>query len=257
MLSIIIITKNEEVNIRRCLDSVKWADEIIVLDSGSSDSTIAIAQEFTEYVYSSDDWLGYGVQKQRALNLASGDWVLNIDADEAVTDELKMAILNVMQENVADAYMIKICMNFYGTPLKHSCSPSQHIRLFKREGASYSDDIVHEKIILPQGAVVKKIITPLMHYCYQDISHALNKINHYSSYSAKLRLQKKKAPGLIRIAIGTAWMFFRTFILQGGFLDGQKGLLMAVFSAQGTFYRGMKQIYRDLPRRKPSVDINK
>ncbi|STX50835.1 lipopolysaccharide biosynthesis glycosyltransferase [Legionella busanensis] len=245
MLSVIIICKNEEANIKRCLESVSWADEIIVLDSGSTDNTIAIAQEYTDNVYKSEDWHGYGIQKQRALNLATGDWVLNIDADESITDDLRTTIEEAIKSDEVDAYRIPICMNFYDKPLRYSSSPKRHIRLFKREGAQYSDDIVHEKIILPPETRIGKIVLPIMHHSFRDVSHALYKINRYTSYSAKIRSQKAEPPGIMSILSSTVWMFFRCFFLQRGFMDGAAGFLLAVFNAQGTFYRGIKQLYPD------------
>ncbi|WP_028389069.1 glycosyltransferase family 2 protein [Legionella fairfieldensis] len=244
MLSVIIIAKNEEANIRHCLESVRWADEIIVLDSGSTDHTVAIAKEYTEKVYCTD-WQGYGVQKQRALSHATGTWVLNLDADETVSTLLKEAIQTVMVSNEADAYRIPIRMNFYGKPLRFSSSPKRHVRLFKREGARYSNDIVHEKIILPSTACIKKLKKAIMHNSFQDISHALYKINRYSSYSAKIKIETHKKANFAKTLLGTGWMFFRCYFLQRGFLDGKAGFLFAVFNAQGTFYRGIKQIYRD------------
>ncbi|KTC85429.1 MULTISPECIES: glycosyltransferase family 2 protein [Legionella] len=244
MLSVIIIAKNEEANIRRCLASVQWADEIIVLDSGSSDNTIAIAKEYTNKVYSTD-WQGYGIQKQRALSLATENWVLNLDADETVDDQLKAAIVKAITSDDADAYRIPICMNFYGFPLRFSSSPKRHVRLFKRAGARYSSDIVHEKIVLPHGVRISRIKKAIMHHSFQDVSHAIYKINRYSSYSAKIKIEKNKKPSFAKTLLGTCWMFFRCYFLQRGFLDGKAGFLLAVFNAQGTFYRGIKQLYRD------------
>ncbi|CDZ78882.1 putative glycosyl transferase [Legionella massiliensis] len=244
MLSVIVIAKNEEVNIRRCLESVKWADEIIVLDSGSSDNTVAIAKEYSDKVYSTD-WQGYGVQKQRALALTTGDWVLNLDADEAVDAKLQAVIKEAMASDKADAYRVPICMNFYGYPLRFSSSPQRHVRLFKRVGARFSEDIVHEKIILPVETRISKIRTPIMHHSFKDVSHALYKINRYSSYSAKIKIEKNKRGSFAKTLLGTGWMFFRCYFLQRGFLDGKAGFLFAVFNAQGTFYRGIKQLYHD------------
>ncbi|MBA2653237.1 MAG: glycosyltransferase family 2 protein [Tatlockia sp.] len=244
MLSVIIIAKNEEKNIRRCLESVKWANELVVLDSGSVDNTIAIAKEYTDKVYSTD-WQGYGVQKQRALDLATGLWVLNLDADESVDLELKAAIQAAMSSNSADAFRIPISMNFYGTSLRFSSSPQRHIRLFKRAGARYSTDIVHEKIILPPDLRISKIKNSIKHHCYHDVSHALYKTNCYSSYSAKIKIEKNKKSSFAKTLVGTAWMFFRCYFIQLGFLDGKPGFLMAVINTQGAFYRGIKQIYPD------------
>lgn len=244
MLSVVIITKNEAHNIRRCLESVAWADEIIVVDSGSTDDTVTIAKTLTPYVWVMD-WQGYGVQKQRALEKATGDWVLNLDADELVTEPLKADIQQIMLNNVADAARIPIQMHFYGKPLRHSSSPSRHIRLFKREGARYSHDIVHEKIVLPAAYKVLQLQSPIVHPSFRDVSHALYKMNRYSSYSAKIRIDKHRSTNLLKILAGTSWMFLRCYVLQRGFMDGQAGFLMACFNAQGTFYRGIKQLYRD------------
>lgn len=244
MISVIIIAKNEEANLRCCLSSVQWADEIIVMDSGSTDETVAIAKEFTEKVYSTD-WQGYGLQKKRALAHATGDWVLNLDADESVTPQLKHSILTAIAKNEFDAYQIPIHMNFYNQSLRFSSSPKRHVRLFKREGTCYSDDIIHEKIILPKQARVGKLKDFIAHHSFQDVSHALYKLNRYSSYSAKIRLKNKKTPSFIKILAGTSWMFIRCYILQRGFLEGRIGFLFAVLNAQGTFYRGIKQLYQD------------
>lgn len=247
MLSVVIITKNEEANIRRCLSSVQWADEIIVLDSGSEDNTVAIAKEFTDKVFETkpEEWPGYGVQKQRALDHATGDWVLNLDADESVDEHLKSAIIHAINNNTFDAYRVPIRMCFYDKLLRYSSSPKRHIRLFKRIGASFSRDIVHEKIQLPEGVTIGRLRAAIVHHGVRDISHLLYKINHYSSCSAKTRLDEKKQTSLFKTLCGTSWMFLRCYVLQRGFLDGKEGLLFAFFNAQGTFYRGIKQLYCD------------
>ena len=229
MLSVVIITKNEAHNIRRCLQSVAWADEVIVLDSGSKDNTVSIAREFTDKVYTTkpQEWQGYGVQKQRALAKASGDWVLNLDADESVDSELKSAIISAMKSNDFDAYRIPIRLHFYHKTMRYSSSPTRHIRLFRREGAQYSHDIVHEKIMLPQQSRVGRIHASILHHSFRDISHALLKINRYSSYSAKIRLEEKKQAGICMTMMASCWMFLRCYLLQGGFLDGKEGLVLA------------------------------
>lgn len=244
MLSVIIIAKNEEKNIRRCLESVAWADELIVLDSGSTDNTVAIAKQFTKHVYSTD-WQGYGVQKQRALSYASKTWVLNLDADESVDDQLKNEMIQAMQDVDVDGYKVPIQMYFYGKPLRFCSSPKRHIRLFKRLGASFSDDLVHEKIQLPNHAKISKLSNSIVHHSFQDVSHALYKMNKYSSYSAKIKLNNHKKMSFSRMLASTSWMFFRCYIIQFGLLDGKAGFLFAVLNAQGSFYRGIKQLYPD------------
>lgn len=244
LISVIVIAKNEADNIRNCLESVPWADEVIVLDSGSTDDTVAIAKEYTDKVYCTD-WQGYGIQKQRALTHASGKWVLNLDADESVDEKLKQDILQAIHLDEADAYRIPIQMCFYGRPLRYSYSPKRHIRLFKRVGAQYSDDIVHEKICLPENTRICRLKSAIHHQSFRDLSHALYKVNRYSSYTAKSRINQKKPASIMKTLLGSAWMFIRCYILQGGFLDGKDGLVLASINAQGTFYRGLKQIYHD------------
>jgi len=244
MLSVIIIAKNEQLNIRHCLESVAWADELIVLDSGSTDDTVAIAREFTDKVFSTD-WQGYGIQKQRALDHATGDWVLNLDADESVDERLKEQIMLAMASNDNDACRIPIQMYFCGKPLRFSSSPSRHVRLFKREGARYSADIVHEKIVLPENTRIGQLLAPIEHHSFQDVSHALYKINRYSSYSAKIRLKKNNPASMSKTLASSSWMFLRCYFLQRGFLDGKEGFLFALLNAQGSFYRGIKQLYPD------------
>ena len=249
MLSVIVITKNEAANIRRCLESVAWADDIIVLDSGSDDNTVAIAREYTKKVFATgpSDWQGYGVQKQRVLAHATGEWVLNLDADESVDAALKEALLQAMASTAFDAYRVPIRMCFYGKILRYSSSPKRHIRLFKRDGANYSDDVVHEKIVLPKGAKVGQLMQPILHRSFRDMSHALYKMNRYSSYSAQTHKAEKKQTTLPRVLLGSLWMFFRCYVLQRGMLDGKAGLLLALYHAEGSYYRGIKQLYPDEP----------
>lgn len=246
MLSVIIITKNEAGNLRQCLDSISWADEIIVLDSGSTDKTLDIAKEYTDKVYTNTDWQGYGIQKQRALAYATGDWVLNLDADEVASLELKKTITHLMVHKAhADACRIPIKMSFYGQILRFSSSPTRHIRLFKRQGAAYSEDAVHEKIMLPPNSRIEQLKAPIIHQSYRDLSEALEKLNRYSSSSASMRAKTSMPPSFGFVLCNTGWMFLRCYLLKGGFLDGKAGFFMAVFNATGTYYRGMKQIYKD------------
>lgn len=246
MLSVVIISKNEATNIRRCLQSVRFADEIIVVDSGSADNTVECALEYTPHVFVESDWQGYGIQKQRALARASGDWVLNLDADEVVDESCAAAILLAISKDVADAYRIKLQMCFYGQLLRYSASPKRHVRLFKRLGAVYSEDVVHEKICLPTGARIAALREPVVHYCYKDLSHALDKINRYSSYSAVVRKTAKKRAGLTRALCASGWMFLRCYFIQRGFMDGKIGFLLAVLNAQESFYRSVKVLYQDI-----------
>lgn len=245
MLSVIIITKNEEHNIERCLQSVKWAEEIIVVDSGSTDKTVELAKNYTDRVYEYLDWQGYGVQKQRALDHARGEWILNLDADEVVSQSLCHELKQLMDSGLYDACRVPIQMNFYNKPLYYSSSPQRHNRLFKRAGARFSSDLVHEKILLPGETRFGSARNSLMHHSFKDVSHALYKLNRYSSYTAASRLANKKSTSFSYVLFGATWMFLRCYFFQLGFLDGKPGFFMAAYNAQGTFYRGIKQLYPD------------
>lgn len=245
MLSVIMITKNEGYHLEQSLKAVEFADEIIVVDSGSQDNTLEIARRFTDKVYSYPDWKGYGVQKARALSHASQAWVLNIDADEVVTQELKNEILELIHGQEADAARLSIRLVFQGKTLRYTNAFNNHIRLFKREGAQYSDDIVHEKICLPRRSRVTRLPGLLLHFSYRDLSHALAKMNRYSSYTAKQRRANGQGGSLWLTLCSAGWLFFRTYILQKGFLDGKEGLLFAILNMEGAYYRGMKVLYPD------------
>ncbi|MCX7091680.1 MAG: glycosyltransferase family 2 protein [Legionellales bacterium] len=244
MLSVMIIAKNEAATIRRCLEALGWADEIIVLDSGSEDATVAIAREYTPHVFQTD-WQGFGVQKQRALEKASGDWILNLDADEVITEALRDEILAAISRDQMSGFRVPIRMYFYGKALRFSAGPQRHVRLFKRLGARFSNDLVHEKILLPENSQLGRLKNPILHHSFRDVSHALAKMNLYSSYSARIRIDAKKRHTLTQTVLSSLWMFFRCYILQRGFLDGKPGLVLALFQAQGSWYRGIKQLYRD------------
>lgn len=243
MLSVIIIAKNEAENLERCLESVKWAEEIIVLDSGSTDESVNIAKQYTDKVYETD-WLGYGIQKQRALSHATQSWVLNLDADETVSEKLKIEIQKAMLENKADAYQIPIWLNFYGRTLKHSMSPKNHIRLFKRKGSNYTQSIVHESILLQKKSRIGRLKEGILHHSYQDLSHAIHKMNQYSSLTAEIR-KNHQTPSVLKTLISSFWMFFRCYFMQGGILEGKDGLVLAVYSAHNSFYRNIKLLYSD------------
>ena len=244
MLSVMIIAKNEAATIRRCLEALGWADEIIVLDSGSEDATVAIAREYTPHVFQTD-WQGFGVQKQRALEKTSGDWILNLDADEVITEALRDEILAAISRDQMSGFRVPIRMYFYGKALRFSAGPQRHVRLFKRLGARFSNDLVHEKILLPENSQLGRLKNPILHHSFRDVSHALAKMNLYSSYSARIRIDAKKRHTLTQTVLSSLWMFFRCYILQRGFLDGKPGLVLALFQAQGSWYRGIKQLYRD------------
>ncbi|QDU08415.1 glycosyltransferase family 2 protein [Gimesia aquarii] len=238
-LSIIVIVKNEESSIRECLTSVIWADEIIVLDSGSTDQTLAICKEFTDKVYETD-WPGFGPQKNRALEYATKDWVLSIDADERISYDLQTEIKRIIQVSGRyDAYTMPRRSNYCGRYMKHSgWWPDRVVRLFRRGKARFSDDLVHERIVV--DGKTGKLKEPIIHESLLTVEQILNTMNSYSTAGAKMLAEEKQQSGLTKAILHGLWTFIRTYFLRAGFLDGKEGFMLAISNAEGTYYRYLK-----------------
>ncbi len=237
-LSVILITRNEAANIRACLESVAWADEIIVVDSGSTDDTVAIAREFTPHVHV-HDWPGFGAQKNRALDYATGEWVFSIDADERVTPELRAEIEAAMDMPRADAYEMPRLSSFCGRFMRHSgWHPDYVLRLFRRGKGRFSDALVHESV-QTQGSTAR-LRRHLLHYSYRDLDDVLSKLNSYSSAASAMLQRRGKRGGLTQAVLHGLWAFIRTYFLRAGFLDGREGFMLAVMNAENSYYRYIK-----------------
>ena len=239
-LSVILITKNEGSNLQDCLDSVSdIAQEIVIVDSSSNDETIDIAKKYGAIISTPADWPGFGPQKNRALALASKEWVLSLDADERLTKELSNEIKSVLSKPAADCYAIPRSSWYCGRFMRHSgWSPDYVDRLFKRGTAKFSDNLVHERLI-PQGPV-KKLTSPMLHYSFRDFSQVLQKIDRYSTDSAKQAFEKNKRSSPLKAILHGLWTFIRTYFLKLGFMDGSHGLALAISNAEGSYYRYMK-----------------
>lgn len=241
-VSATIITMNEADNIGDCLASVrKVADEIIVLDSGSSDATVEIARRYADVVEVTD-WPGFGIQKQRALEKATGDWVLSIDADERISDDLAREINHHLADPDADAYKLPWAVTIYGRRLDFGRSGRAPLRLFRREGVRFSDALVHEKILIPSGRRVRTLRGRLIHYTHRDYGHSLEKSAKYAWLGAREKHRRgKKTRTLLYPTARGLMTFVQVYFLRFGFLDGQVGYLTAVTYAQVTFnkYAGL------------------
>jgi glycosyltransferase involved in cell wall biosynthesis len=239
-LSVIIITKNEEAVIERCLQSVAWADEIILVDTNSSDGTPDIARALGAKVQSAPDWPGFGPQKNRALDLATGDWVLSLDADEWVTPELRVEIERTLAAPGSHAaFRLPRLSSYCGRFMRHSgWWPDYVTRLFRRSTARFSADLVHERLLVKgtTGALRES----LMHEAIADLEDALEKMNSYSTAGAAMQFERGKTSSLASAVLHGAWTFFRTYVLRGGFLDGREGFMLAVSNAEGAYYRYLK-----------------
>ena len=237
-LSVIIITKNEENNIRKCLESVKWADEIIVLDSGSTDNTVPICREYTVNVIITD-WPGYGPQKNRALSKASKEWVFSIDADEWMTKTLQTEITHIIQTKSLTAYAVRRRNIYWGHMIQHGeVGNDWVIRLFKRGHAKFTNDLVHERII-PEGKI-GKLKQSIHHNTYTSFEDLLARINTYTTISAKQKHEKGEKAGLTKIITHSLWAFLKSYVIRSGWRDGRVGFLSAISSAESCYYRYAK-----------------
>ena len=245
-LTAIIITKNEAANIGACLDSVAFCDERIVVDCGSDDDTTTIAKSKGAHVIG-HAWQGFGRQKNFALSLATGDWVLSIDADERVTPELAVAIRRSISESSVDGYEIRRRTRFLGQEMLQSrLFPDCILRLFRRGRARFTDVLVHEELIC--DGPVARIAEALLHDPVNRLEDALSRVDRYSTASAEMLVAKGRQ---VSFATGIAhgmWMFFRIYIWRLGFLDGRVGFLFAVANAEGSYYRYMKAWLRTCGR---------
>ncbi len=246
-LSVIVITKNEARNIASCLKSVDFACQWVVLDSGSSDDTVSIAKACGAQVTVNADWQGYGVQKNRALTLATSDWVLSLDADEQLTPALAQEIQLALQSGELEAYCMSRRSSFCGQYIRFSgWTPDRVTRLFKRGTATFSNDLVHEKVLTK--ARIGRLDAPLLHQSYVNLESVLDKANRYSSAGAAVLMSKGRQGSLKSALLHGAWAFFRTYILKLGCLDGQLGLVLALSVAETTYYRYLKLWLLQNPR---------
>ena len=236
-LSVCVITLNEADRLERCLQSVHaLADEIILFDSGSTDGTIEIAKRYTDKIWVTD-WPGYGAQKQRALEHASMEWVLVIDADEALDAELAQAIDQTLTQEHIDQVGFKLqwAVIRHGKRLRFGRSARAPLRLLRREGAWFSPDPVHERIHHAPGKI-GRLPGFLLHYTARDYGHALEKNAKYAWLgSQKYFAQGKRNRSLSLIVLRALWTFFLIYVLRGGFLDGRIGFIVAMNYMQGNF----------------------
>ena len=240
-LSAIVITRNEAHNLHDCLQSMHGlVDEIIVVDSQSTDDTVAIAQQHGAKVAQPADWPGFGPQKNRALDLATCDWVFSIDADERVTPALAAEIKQLLQLGEANAaYQVPRLSSYCGKFIHHAgWQPDYVLRLFKRDTARFSDDLVHERVVTIQPVIALQ--NHLLHYSYLNFSQVLSKVDAYSTASAKQAYARGKRSSVAGALGHGAWAFFRTYVIRRGFLDGAHGLALAISNAETSYYKYLK-----------------
>ena len=248
-LSVTVITKNEAHNIAECLCSVLFADQVVVLDSGSTDGTIEISRSMGAEVSISLDWQGFGIQKNRALDIATCEWVLSIDADERVTPELAQEIQAQLAQAPVNgrsvAFAIPRLTQFCGVWIRHcGWAPDYVLRLFKRGEAHFSNDLVHEKLLLmrPDTTVVR-LKNPLLHYSYPTPEHYWRKLQCYSQDWARERHARGQTTTMSRAALAAIAAFFRSYVFRLGFLDGAMGFAVCTMQAQSAFGKYFELYY--------------
>ncbi|MFC0226518.1 glycosyltransferase family 2 protein [Serratia aquatilis] len=235
-LSVVMIAKNEAELLAECIQSVAWADEIIVLDSGSTDGSVALAESLGAKVFTHTDWQGFGKQRQKAQNYASQDYILMIDADERVTPELRLSIQHTLataDDNVV--YSLGRRNLFLGRFMRHSgWYPDRVNRLYANARYCYNDDLVHESLNT-NGAKIVALKGDLLHLTCRDFFAFQRKQLHYAEQWAAQRHLAGKRCGYLSIFTHTLGAFCKTWLLRAGFLDGKQGLLLAMVNAQYTF----------------------
>jgi glycosyltransferase involved in cell wall biosynthesis len=239
LLTVTVIAWNEEERLRACLESVGFADEIVVVDAESSDKTALLAREFTDKVWVRP-WPGFAVQKNFALDQATGQWVLSLDADERVTPELAARIRTIVEaDGPAAGYLIPRRNIFWGAWVRHGgLYPDYQLRLFRRGAGRFAEDAVHESVRV-EGRV-QTLAEPLLHQSYRDLEDFVRRSNRYSTLAAADWLRRGRAVSVPDLIMKPLGRFLSMYIIRRGFLDGWRGLVLAVLYAEYVFLRMAK-----------------
>ena len=252
-ISVCIICKNEETKIKKCLESVLWADEIIIVDAGSSDKTLDIVKNYTSNIHIRDDWQGFGLQRRRAEELATNDWLFTLDSDEVVSEELAQEIRNAVNHATTNqVFSVNRLTHFCGQFIYHSgWYPDRIARIYNKNHYRYNDKMVHESlncIDMTNGekAKIHALKSSLIHYTFSNLSDYLAKRNRYAEAWAEQRFKRGKKGSLLKGFLAACFAFFRHYILRRGFLDGKVGVLIAMIQFQYTFNKYAILAYKNI-----------
>ncbi|MGF1740841.1 glycosyltransferase family 2 protein [Vibrio profundum] len=239
-LAVALIVKNEAQHLKACLDTVQgWVDEIVVLDSGSTDNTEQIAREYTDKFFVNENWLGFGPQRRIAQSHVESDYVLWLDADERVTPDLKDSILQaVAAQKTNTLYRFARLSWVFGRYIRH-CGwyPDRVLRLYPTKLTQYDDSLVHEKVEVSKSMQVENLTGDAIHYTYNDMNHYLVKSAGYGKAWAEQRQKRGKKSSLSQGMLHAVGCFMKMYVLKAGFLDGRQGLLLSLLSAHSTFIK--------------------
>ncbi len=237
LISAVIITHNEKKNILRCLQSLRdVADEIIVLDSFSTDNTVQIAEENGATVFT-HAWEGYSAQKNFGNTIAKNHWILSLDADEAVSQELKVAINKIKNNPKADGYQLSRLTNYCGHWIRHGdWYPDYKLRLWNKSLGNWHG-LIHEEIILPPNSNIQKLSGNLHHYSYYSVLDHVAQMHKFTELMAQDNIVNNRKASLFKIVLSPPTKFIKSYFIHLGFLDGFYGFVVAVMSAHATFLK--------------------
>ena len=239
-ISATIITLNEEVKIAKAMESLSFADEIVLVDSGSTDGTVEIARRYTDRVYI-QEWPGYSAQKNFAAAEARHEWIFSLDADERVSMKLAAEIEGIKASlgNGADAYEMPRKANYLGRWIEHSgWYPGYKARLYNRQAARWAGDYVHEE--LQVDGAVGRLSGDLLHYTVRSVSEHIQRSDRYTTLAANEMYSRGQSPSVAATILGPGIAFFRSYLLKLGVLDGWPGLAIASFAAYYVFLKNLK-----------------
>ncbi len=239
-LAVALIVKNEASNLDACLKTVEgWVDEIVVLDSGSTDETENVARRYTDKFFVNDNWPGFGPQRRIAQQYIESDYVLWMDADERVTPELKASIQQAVSNNEPNTVYSMCRLSWvFGRYIRH-CGwyPDRVVRLYPTKLTQYDDSLVHEKVEVTKEMQVKQLDGDAIHYTYNDLHHYLVKSAGYAKAWAEQREQRGKKSSISQGVVHALACFLKMYVLKAGFLDGKQGFLLSILSAHSTFVK--------------------
>ena len=237
-LSAVVITKDEAHNLHDCLESLLFCDEIVVVDSGSTDGTQDIARRHGARLIERK-WPGYGPQKEFARREAAGDWILSLDADERITPILRAEILEALASPAVDGFEMPRLSTFLGREMRHSgWWPDYCLRIFRKDAAHFSSDLVHERVRI--GGQVARLAGHIEHHPVRSLEDVVRKIDTYSTLGARILTSRNRSVGATTPVIRAAASFVKTYVLKRGFLDGAEGLINASVHAQTVFWKYTK-----------------
>ena len=248
-LAVVVVAKNEAARIADCIASAAFADEVLVLDSGSTDDTASLAAKAGARVVRTD-WPGYGPQVARGFALAQSDWVFSLDADERIPRALQAEIKAAIAGEGPDGYRVPRWSEFCGRVMHHGgWRPDRTLRLGRREKAGFTSDFLHAHMTVdgPVGDLAESLI----HHSYPDVHDVLEKLDRYSSGSARDMHSRARSAGLAKAIGHGLFAFVRTYLLKLGFLDGRHGLMLAIYNAEYAYYKYVKLMFMQSPPRHP------